>query len=199
GVRLKPTMRRIHKCKRKGVETFFNAQPNITALANVNVRTKRRRIALTHLAVEPVSGNEQIGVVLQRNALIVVNVGVKHKIDAYLGTALLKNIEQFLAPDADKTMTRTANGSALEMHLDVVPVIEGINNLTCRHAISFLQVFKGGIGKDDPPTERIVRSIALDYCYATARFSQLHQQAKIQPRRSSSNANDIHTSRSVPD
>src|SRR6202171_4083922 len=104
----------------------------------------------------------------------------------------MQDVQQSLAPDAGKTMAAGRNCSSLEVHLDVVPVAEGIENFAMRLRIGGLQIAKRLIRKHHTPTKGVVGAVALDDRNIVSRIGPFHQQRQIQAGRPSSDADDTH-------
>ena len=86
-----------------------------------HVRLERVRISGANLRIDAVGGNDQVGV---GKFEVGLDLALEFQLDAQLLAALLQDIEQPLAADADEAVTGGAHPAALEQHLDIVPVVE---------------------------------------------------------------------------
>ena len=127
-MRLEPSVLCFLHCKSECIKQFACTQPHKTTFAFVDIGLVGRGKARTHFGVNAITGNDQVGLVLRANVGVGIDFGFKHQLNAHLFTAFLQNIEQALAANATKTMAAGAHGFALEMHGDVIPVIERTQN-----------------------------------------------------------------------
>jgi len=84
--------------------------------------------------------------------------------------------------------------AAADVHLDVVPVREGVEDRGSALGIGLAQIAERLVGEDDTPAERVVRSIALDHRDAMSGVLPLHEEREIQSRRPAADADDVHGS-----
>ena len=122
------------------------------------------------------------------------DAALEDELNAERLAASLQNVEQLLAADADEAMAGRALAGSLEEKLDVVPMIEGDFDLGRGLGVPGAHRIEGEVGEDHAPAERIVGAIALDHRDGMLGPQLLHQQAEIETRRSSSDANDPHGS-----
>ena len=83
---------------------------------------------------------------------------------------------------------------SLEMDVDIVPVIEGLQNRARGRLICIDQVAQGLIGKHHTPAEGIVGAIALNHDDLVAGVLFFHQQPEVQTRRAAADTNYSHES-----
>jgi CRP-like cAMP-binding protein len=78
------------------------------------------------------------------------------------------------------------------VHIDVIPVAEGIENLAVGLRIGGLEIAQRLIRKYDTPAEGVVRPIALDDRDIVSRIDPLHEQRQVEHGGTSSDADDTH-------
>ena len=89
-------------------------------------------------------------------------------------------------------MAARGDRPSLEVHIDVVPVAEGIEDLIVRLRVGGAQVAERLIREYDAPAKGVVGSIALDDRYLVPRVGPLHEQRQVQAGRPPSDADDTH-------
>ncbi len=192
GVRLEPAMLGGHEDEVEGVEHLLRAEPHEAALARVDVRAEGLGVALAHQAVEAVGGQHQVGAVFAGDCLIVFDILLEHELDAHFLAAGLEDVEQLLAADPDEAVAAAAHRFALEVHLDVVPAVEGVADRRAGNGVGLPQIAHGGIGEHDAPAEGVIGAVALDDHDVVGRVLQLHQQPKIEAGGAAAEADDFH-------
>ena len=193
GMGLEPAVFGFFEGKREGVEFFPGAEPDEAAQPGFDIRLIGGGIARANPAVQAVGCDHQVGVILRGCRLVIRHVGFKDQLDAELFAALLQDVQQALAADAAKTVAAGGHGVALEVDVDIVPVVERLQDGARGRFIGIDQVTQGLVGKDNAPAEGIVRTIAFDHGDFVGRILFFHQQAKIQTRRAASYANNLHS------
>ena len=131
GVNLKPAELGFLERKGESRELLGRAEPNVAALAHLDVRAELLGLPRPGLAVGALRDHHQIGAV---ELVGVIELMLKSLLYAERGGALLQNAEQHAARDAGESMTAGADGLAFEMHVDVVPVVELIDDARMRRA-----------------------------------------------------------------
>ncbi len=189
GMRLEPAVLGFLEGEGEGVEQLVGTEPDEAAVAHVDVGPEGVGVAGADAAVEPVARDHQVGVGIR---LFVVHVGFENQFHAEFLAALLKDVQQPLAADAAKAMTARHDLLAANIDFDVVPMIEGVEDLRCSDRIRRLQVAEGLVGKHDPPTEGVVRSVALHDGDVVLRVGPLHQQGKVEAGGAAAEADDFH-------
>ena len=76
----KPAVLGLLKSKGERIKLFTRTQPDKAALAGVNIRLKHISIAGADAAVQAITGDDQVCVVLRSNDLIILHIGLKHQI-----------------------------------------------------------------------------------------------------------------------
>ncbi len=191
-VRLKPAPRRGFDRKREGVEGFGGAEPDETALAQVDVGLVGRRILGADAAVQAVGGDDEVRVDVFDARVIGRKLGGKAQVHAQFAAAVLQDVEQTPAADAAKPVTRRAHAAALEVDLDVVPVVERLMDLRRGLGVGAAQRAEHLVRQHDAPAEGVRRRVALDQRDLMRRVLLLHQQRKVQTRRAATHTRDSH-------
>ena len=100
-MRLKPAVFGLLKVKGEGVVEPMGAQPDVAVGARHDVGLEDLGVPLAHRRVNAVASDHQIGV-----GVVEVGLGLalEHQFDTQGFATGLQDIEQFLAPDADKAV-----------------------------------------------------------------------------------------------
>jgi hypothetical protein len=123
-----------------------------------------------------------------------VDLGLELQLHAQFFAARLQDVEQLLAPDADEAVAAAAQRAALELELDVVPVVEGLLDGGSGGRVPLAHVVHRLVGEHHAPAEGVVGLVALDDRDVVARVQLLHQQPEVQPGRAAPDADDLHAS-----
>ena len=75
-------MFRLLERKGEGVESLVGAEPDKTAGAGVDVGLEGLGVLGAYAAVEAIAGDHDVGLVLQRQRLVVLRVGLKDQFHA---------------------------------------------------------------------------------------------------------------------
>ena len=136
-------------------------------------------VAGADLAVDAVGRDDEIGIVFTGNGLVVLDEVLEDQLDADVFATRLQDIQQLLAANANEAVAAAANAAALEVDVNIIPMIEGIANGLRGNRIGLAQILHGGIGKHDAPTKGVIRPVALDDGNFVGGVLQLHEQTKI--------------------
>jgi len=166
GMCLEPAVLGFLEREGEGREQLLGAQPDETAIAGFDVRLEDVFIALADLAVQAVAGDDQVGPVATGHFLVVFHLGLEHQFDAQFHAAVLQDVQQALAANAAEAVAARGNGASLEMDVDVVPVVEGLEDAARGGFVGLHQVAQRLVREDHAPAEGIVRTVALDDDYA---------------------------------
>ncbi len=188
-MRLKPAVFRLAEVEGEGVVELVGAEPDVSVRADLQVGLESRCVLVAQARVDAVGRDDQVGV---GKFVIGFHVAFENEFDAERFATRLKNIEQLLAPDADEPVARCANAPALEEKLDVVPMIEGVLDLSRRLGITGAHAVECRVGENDSPSERVVRAIALDDGDAVLWLRLLHQEREIEAGRTTADTYDAH-------
>src|SRR5256885_13157133 len=83
-------------------------------------------------------------------------------------------------------MAAAAQAAALEVDVDIVPVVEGVTNGAGRHRVGLAQVVHGGVREHHAPAKGVVGPVALHHRDLVGGVLQLHQQDRKSTRLNSS-------------
>ena len=121
-----------------------------------------------------------------------LDVVLEHHLHTQLGGPALEYLQQFQARNATKTMATRADHAALEMDVDVVPVVKvGFDRL--HHLrIGLAKTVHGLIGEHHAPAEGVVGGVALDHRDVMRRVGFLHEDGEIQTRGPAPQTHDTH-------
>jgi hypothetical protein len=176
----------------EGLEFLFGAEPDEAAVAGVDVGLAGRGVTGAHAAVEAIAGDHEIGAVFAGDGLVVADLALEHEPHPELLAARLQDVEQPLAADAAEAVPARGDGAALEVDVDVVPVIEGLQDGARGLFVRGDQLAQGLVGEHDAPAEGVAGPVTLDHRDVVRRILLLHQQAKIQAGGPAADANDVH-------
>ena len=188
-VGLEPAMLGLSEIEGEGIVELVGSQPDVAIGTHHDVGLEHVLVLRAHLGVDPVAGDDEVGVGV---VLVGIRVLLEHQLHVQLLATRLQNVEQLLPADAHEAVAARSDGSALEQKLDIVPVIEGLLDLIGRHVVPLAHVVHGGIGEHDAPAEGVIRLVALDHGDVMGRIELLHQQAEIQAGGAAADADDLH-------
>ena len=189
GVGLEPAPLGFLEGEGEGVEQLSRAVPDEAAVAQVDVGPVGLGVLRADAAVQAVAGDDEIGAGELR---IVLHVGFEDELDAERLAAGLQDVEQALPADAAEAVAARDDLVAADVDLDVVPVVEGVEDLRRCGRIGRLQVAERLVGEDDAPAESVVRAIPLDDRDVVRRVQLLHEQREVQAGRAAADADDLH-------
>jgi len=188
-VSLEPAVLGLLENEVESVEELVRTQPDEAIRAGDDIGLEHFRVTVADPRIDPVRSNDQIGIgVLE----VGINVFLEHQFNTHLLATLLQDVEHHLAPDTDKAVAATANGVALEVQFDVVPVIERDLDRIRGHRIPLAHVVHGRIGEDHAPAKGVIRLVALYDRDLMCRIQLLHQDRKIQACGASADTHDAH-------
>ena len=81
---------------------------------------------------------------------------------------------------------------AADVDLDVVPVVEGTEDLAGRLRVRGLQVAQRLVGEHDAPAEGVVGLVALHDADPVRRVLLFHEEGEVESRRAAADADDVH-------
>ena len=136
-MRLEPPPFGLLERKRERVEQPMRAEPDETAFAPLDLGLKHVLVLRPDRAVETVAGDDKVAIVKHRLA---GNLGLEDQPYAELLATLLQDVQQPLAADAAKAVATRCDRPSLEAHIDVIPVAEGVENLSVRLRIGGLEI-----------------------------------------------------------
>ena len=189
GVRPDPAVLGLLEDEGERVEHLVGAEPDVLVPAHLDARLENRGVAAPRPAVDAVGRDDQVGV---STGVRMVDLGFEPQLDAEAPRPLLQDIEQALARDASKAMAARADDLPLEVHVDVVPVLEAACNRRGAVRVVLPQPVQRLVGEHHAPTERVVGAVALDHEDVVRRVAQLHRDRTVQPGRTTADADDLH-------
>ena len=189
GVGPDPAVPGLFEDEGEGVEGAPGAEPDELVPAQVDLGREGRGVTLPDLAVDAVGGDDQIGVIVGLQA---VDLGLEAELDAERPRAGLQELEQAPARDAAEAVAARGHHPALDVHVDVVPMSEAVEDLGGADRVVRAQVVHGLVGEHDAPAEGVVGPVALHDRDLVGGIAQLHGDREVQPRRPAADANDPH-------
>ena len=195
-VRLKPAVLGLFKRKGERLEQLVRAQPDKAAAARVDIGLIRGGVLGADAAVQAVAGDDEVGIGVSR---VILHVGFKDEFDALFLTARLQDVQQALAPDAAEAVAARAHDLPSDVDFNVVPVVEGVEDLRGALGVGALQVAQRLVGEHHAPAERVIRAVALHHGDVVRQVLQLHQQGKVQAGRPTTNTDNLHDNGSAFD
>src|SRR6516165_2566474 len=112
--------------------------------------------------------------------------------DPQLETARLQDVQQPVAPDTAEAVAGGTYRAAAKVNLDVVPVVEGIQDLGGSLHVGRSERRQRLVGEHYTPAECVRGAIALDDGHLVRRIALLHQQGDIEASRAPADAGDAH-------
>ena len=187
GVDLEPAVLGPLEGESEGVELLFDAEPNVTAAAYVDRRVKSRRVPGADAAVDAVGADDQVRI---GELAVVRNIALEIQRGAQRGRALLQDTEQAHPANPAEPVPAAPQHFATEVHFDVVPVMEGLDDRAMSLRVRRPEVVQGLVGKHDTPAEGVVSPVALVYLDPCSRQRLAKQDRRVQSRRTGPQAYD---------
>ena len=188
-VGLEPAMLGADKVKSESLVHLVCAQPDKAIGSSDDVGLENIGVLGADSGVHAIAGNDQIGIGI---VFVRLHIGVEHQLDVQGLAALLQDIEQVLTPNPHKTVAAGANGLALEQQLDIVPMVERLLDLPSRDRVPFAHVLHGCVREHHPPTEGVIRLVALNNRNVMSGIHLLHEQCEIQTSGTTAYADNFH-------
>jgi hypothetical protein len=188
GMGLEPAALGLLEIEGEGVEQLAGAEPDEAAIAQVDVRLIGGGVLVADAAVQPVGRDDQIRI----NVGIVLDIGFVDQIHTQLRTTGLQDVQELLAADAAEAVAAGAHRAAVDVNVDIVPMVEGFEDLVGRLRIGFAQRSERLVGKDHTPAKGIAGAVALQYRDLVRGVLLLHQKREIQAGRAAAYAGDAH-------
>ncbi len=179
GVDLEPAVFRPLEGEREGVERLGGAQPDEATMTGVDVRLEYPGMAVAGLAVDAIRGNDEVRV---GEAPLIVHLMLEPQMHSQCAGAVLQEVQQTFAADAGEAVAAADESPAVEMDLDVVPVMETREYVRVRDRVRVAEVLHGLIGEHHAPAEGVVGPIALVHLDARRRQGLAQQDGGIQSR-----------------
>ena len=186
---LEPAMLGADKVKSESLVHLVCAQPDKAIGSSDDVGLENIGVLGADSGVHAIAGNDQVSIGI---VFIRLHIGVEHQLDVQGLAALLQDIEQVLTPNPHKTVAAGANGLALEQQLDIVPMVERLLDLPSRDRVPFAHVLHGCVREHHPPTEGVIRLVALNNRNVMSGIHLLHEQCEIQTSGTTAYADNFH-------
>src|SRR3984885_1425094 len=193
-VGLEPAMLGLAEVKSERVERLVCAKPDVAIGTDQQVGPELIGISFPDLRIEAVGRDDEVGV---REFKVGTDLAIEQEPHAKRLATSLQDVQELLAADADKAVTRRALPRTLEDELDVVPMIEGVGDLRRALGVRGAHRAHHRVRKDDAPAERIVGLVALDHGDRVLWPQLLHQEAEIESGRAAADTDDAHGSSSA--
>ena len=188
-VALEPAVFGLLEVEIEGVVELGRTQPDEAVGPCHHVGLEDARVLVADPRVDAVAGDDEVGV---GEVGIGVDFGLEQQFHAERFAARLQDVEQLLAADAHKTVPAGADHPALEVQLDVIPVVEGHLDGVRRRPVPVPHAVQGGVREDHAPAEGVVGAVALHHRDVVRRVQLLHQQREIQAGGATADADDAH-------
>ena len=188
GVRLEPAVRGLLEGEGEGVEALVRAEPDEAALAQLDLGLEGGGMTRADGAVETIGGDDELRV----DPIDFLHVGLEHELHAERLAARLQDVEETPAADAAETVAAGSDGAALEVDVDVVPVMERLDDAGMGLGVGGGEVAEGLAGEDHAPAEGVVAAVALEHGHLVRGVGLLHEEGQVQARRAAADADNAH-------
>jgi hypothetical protein len=190
-VRLEPAVRCLFKKKSERIKNPFCAEPDVLAVARINVWLKLFLVTPADGAVNPVRCNDEIGV---RELVVAGCFPAKGDLCAQLFGAIGQDIEEGLPRDATKAVSARADDLACEVDVDIIPAHEMICDLVVGLLIGGAEVIQRAVGEYDTPSKRVSPLIPLYDRNVVGGVPLQHLNGKIETGRTAADDGYLHRS-----
>src|SRR5690606_24949646 len=136
------------------------AEPDVLVATQLDARPEGAGVLVPDAAVDAVRRDDQVGVA---RAVEVFDLGLEAKLDPEFPRPLLQDVQEALARNAGEAVAAGAHDVALEMDVDVVPVLEGVLDRGGALRIVAPQMVEGLVGEDHAPAEGGGGAVALEH------------------------------------
>ena len=114
------------------------------------------------------------------------------ELHAEFGATGLEDGQQALPADAAEAVATGGDGAALEVNVDVVPVVERLDDGGVGLGVGLRQVAERLAGEDHAPAEGVVGAVPLEDGDVVGGVALLHEKGEVQARRTAADARDAH-------
>ncbi len=187
GVDLEPAVLGALEGEGERLECLGGTEPDVAALAPVELRLEHGLVSQPGLAVGAVGRDDEVRVL---ESGLGVDLVLEALPDSELRCALLQDPEQALAADAAEPVAAADEALAGKMDVDVVPMMEVAYDGGVRGRIGGAKVLHRLVGEDHAPAEGIVRPIALVDLDGGVRQGLAQQDGGVQARGAAAQADD---------
>src|SRR6202044_2865757 len=125
-VGLEPTVLGLAEIEGERVERLGDAEPDVAIRADDKIGPELIGVSVTDLRIETIGRHDEIGV---REFKVRTDVAIEQELNPQRLATPLQDVQEMLAADADKAVTRRALPRAFEDELDVVPMVERVGDL----------------------------------------------------------------------
>ncbi len=175
--------------ERERGEGAGRAEPHVAIGAPIHRRLEPIGELCAHDAVEAVGGDHEVG--SQERADV---RDLRADLEAYpqpFGAAS-QDREQRPPRQPAEPVPRRRDHRAVEVDVDVVPMMELPGHLVVGLAIRFREMVLRGVGEDDAEPERGLERVPLDYRDVVRGIRPLHLEGEVEPGRPAAHHDDPH-------
>ena len=155
----------------------------------LDFRLEMLLVAFADEAVDPVRGDDQIGIL---ELFEIGDLAREVKLDAELAATRVQNQQQRAALGAAEAVAGRSNHFAVEVEVDLVPIGEFARDGLVGRRVVIHQIVERLVGEHHAEAERIVRPVPLVNGDVVVRISFLHQQGEIEPAGTAADDDDFH-------
>jgi hypothetical protein len=188
-VGLEPAVLGLAEVEGERVERLGDAEPDVAIGADEKIGPELIGVPVTDPRIETIGRDDEVGF---REFDVGINLALECELDAKHLATSLQDIQQLLAPDANKAVTGRSLPRTLEHELDVVPMIERVGDLRRAFRVCGAHRAHHRVGKDDAPAKRVIGLVALDHGHCVLWPELFHQEPEIEPGRAAADADDAH-------
>jgi len=176
----------VERERRKGAR---RAEPHVAVGAPVDHRLELVSELPAHDAVETVGRDHEVG---SQEGTDVPDLRADLEAHPHRFGAAAQDREQRPPRQAAEAMAGRGDDGAVEVDVDVVPMMESPRHLFVSLAIRVGQVVLGGVGEDDAEPERGIEGIPLDHRDVVGGIGLLHLDREVEPGRPATQHDDLH-------
>ncbi len=171
------------------LERLVGAEPGELAAPPVESRSEVLRQRGAHEGVDAVRREDEIGVAHFVERL---DLALELQLHSELAAAPLQDEQQLLPAEGGEPVAARDHLLAAEVGLDVAPVLEALGDLGVALGVGGLEILERLVREDDPPTEGVVGTIALDDADRHLGKLPLHEDPEIQAGWTAAETVDLH-------
>jgi len=152
-----------------------------------------RLIALTHLRVHTVCGEDEIGI----ECFGIGDVALEAELRPDGLAAIGQDLEQRAAGQPGEAMAGRSECLAVVVDLDVVPAVALLRHRRSDFGIGIAQRILGGVREHDAEAKGVLEPVALVDHHLVTRVRALHERGEEQSRGSTADARDLHGAQAI--
>src|SRR5579883_2640046 len=187
GVDLEPAVRGALEGEGECLEGLRGPEPDVAALAPVELRFEYRLVPLAGLAVGAVCRDNEVRVL---ESGFRVHFPLEGLVNPELRGPLLQDREQALAADTAESVAAAHESPAPKVDVDIIPVVKIAHDGGMGAGIGGVEVRHRLVGEDDAPAEGIAGPVALVDLDAGRRQGLAQQDGGVEPGRAAPQADD---------